>query len=63
MPDSTAKKPTGEGFPAVKITILLSGRNNQKIQELRLERGGKETKAQLAENLLNEYLNKLPLKS
>lgn len=49
-----------DGFPAVKITLQLSGDNNRKVQTLRIVRGGKETKAELTEKLLNEYLNTLP---
>lgn len=52
-----------EGFSSVKITVTLTGRSNQKIQELRLDGGGIETKAQIVERIVNSHLNKLPLKS
>ena len=59
----TAKEASNEVFPSVKVTLNLSARSNRKIQELRLDGGGQETKAQIAERLLNKYLDTLPLKS
>lgn len=62
MPKQVARE-ASEGFPPVKVTVKLSGRNNRKIQELQLDGGGTETKVQIAERLLNNYLDTLPLKS
>ncbi|MBW3533447.1 MULTISPECIES: hypothetical protein [Shewanella] len=59
MPKNKTVK-ASEGFPSVKVSVQLSGENNRKIQTLRISRGGKETKAELTEILLNEYLNTLP---
>ncbi|EHC04149.1 hypothetical protein Sbal625DRAFT_4109 [Shewanella baltica OS625] len=62
MPKNTTDITPKNGFPSVMVTLNLSGKNNRKIQELRIERGGLETKAQLAEKLLNEYLDTFPPK-
>lgn len=58
-----AQEASDEGFSSVKITVTLSSRSNRKIQELRLDGGGKETKAQIVERIVNSQLDKLPLKS
>lgn len=47
MPKQLVRK-TSEGFPSVKITVKLSGRNNRKVQEFQLDGGGIETKVQIA---------------
>lgn len=62
MPNQLVRK-TSEGFPSVKVTVKLSGRNNRKIQEFQLDGGGTETKVQITERLLNQYLDTFPLKS
>lgn len=58
-----AQEASDECFSSVKITVTLSSRSNRKIQELRLDGGGKETKAQIVERIVNSHLDKLPLKS
>lgn len=58
-----ALEASGDGFSSVKITVTLTSRSNRKIQELRLDGGGKETKAQIAERIVNDHLDNLSLKS